>query len=91
MKLHLIDNTTVDITRLTCAHYIPNAYKGPSCSWNINPLEIISKKESGYFAIGEWGCSGYHGPCGNYIYTPENFEQLIPISSVVRITNIGEW
>lgn len=92
MILHLKDKSKVGITRKTCAHYIPDKYdNNGSCNWNINPIEIISDKESGYFAIGKWGCDFHRNNSGVYIRTPENFEQLIPIHSVIRITEIGVW
>ena len=90
MKLHLIDGSIVEIFRQTCGHYIPEKFKETSCNWNINPVELVRYRSSGFFGIGKWGCDGYHDG-GAYIRTPEKFEQLIPIDSVVKLTDIGEW
>jgi len=91
MKLHLKDKTEVDIFRQTCAHYQPDTYGRSTCSWNINPVEIVNDERSGYFAIGPWGCDGHRDDCGHWVETIEKFEQLIPIKSVVRISKVGEW
>lgn len=91
MKLHLIDQTVVEITRLTCANYIPDDYGQDECNWNINPVQIVNDKRSGFFAVGEWGCDGYRDGCGKYIRTIKNFKELIPVDSVVKITDIGVW
>jgi hypothetical protein len=63
-----------------------------SCNWNITPVELVAEKAKGFFALGKWGCDGYHEEgTGKYIRTPEKFEQLIPICNVVKLTKIGEW
>jgi len=89
MKLNLIDTTTIDIFRVSCAHYIQNIY-GDMCNWNINPVELVNSESPGYFAIGEWGCDGFWD-YGKYIRTPEKFKMLIPIRSVVKISDVGIW
>ena len=92
MILHLINGEKVEITRMTCGHYTAGQYNEPSCSWNINPIGLVHDREKGFFAIGKWGCDGYHdNNNGMYIRTPENFEQLIPIRNVVTISDIGKW
>lgn len=91
MQLHLTDGSTTEIFRQTCGHYVSKRMGQDSCNWNITPLELVNERASGYFAIGEWGCDGYHDGCGKYIRTPEKFEQMIPIDSVVKITEVGKW
>ena len=93
MILHLIDNnTTVEIFRQNCGHWYKDYRDVFSCNWNINPVELINREAPGFFAIGPWGCDGYHSnEEGRYIRTPEKFEQLIPIRNVLRITRVGEW
>jgi hypothetical protein len=93
MILKLIDGREVEIFRQTCGHYKRLQYNGESTSFNINPIQIVQDKDIGYFAIMEsWGDSGYHDNLrGIYIHTPEKFKELIPISSIVSISKIGEW
>lgn len=92
MKLHLIDGSVVEVFRQTCGHYVVDKYRGDSCAWNIDPVALLQDKDRGYFVIGKWGCDGYHDNLrGVYVRTPEKFEQLIPIHSVVKITEVGKW
>jgi hypothetical protein len=85
MILHLIDDT-VEIFRQNCGWL----ERDGSCNWNINPIKLVNDQASGYFAIGPWGCDGYWQGA-EYIRTPENFEELIPIRNVLRISRPGEW
>lgn len=92
MKLHLINGEVFEIFRQTCGHYQPSRYKETSCNWNIDPVQLVNDKESGYFAIGKWGCDGYwDNDHGVYVRTPEKFDDLIPIRNVLRVSDIGKW
>jgi hypothetical protein len=92
MKLHLKNGEVIEIFRQTCGYYYKNSFNGSwGCEWNIDPVNLIGLNSKGSFVLGKWGCDGYHDDCGRYVRTPEDFEKLIPIDSVIYVSEIEKW
>lgn len=91
MILNLISGRKVEVKRKTTAHYTPSKYGKDTCNWNINIIELVNDRSSGFIAIGEWGCDGYHNDCDVYIRTIKNFNELIPIDSIESLSNLSNW
>ena len=79
MILVLTNGERVLINRMNCGHQQGNEATG-SRNWNINPLEMVEKKQPGFFVIADYG-SRVHSSA----------VKMIPISSVVQIEYPDEW
>lgn len=92
MLLHLKDGRNVEVFRQNCGYYFKNKDIScyPSISWNIDPIEHVNRESKGFFCIADWNVFTRDN-CGKLIYHPENIKELIPVKSVISITEIDKW
>jgi len=71
--------------------YQITGHANPTVEWNIRPVEIVENERKGYFVIGPLGCGGYQGKCGEWVYDNSKYEKMIPVKSVLYITEPNVW
>ena len=90
MKLNLINGETIEVFRQNCGYQFGKDC-GTSVNWNIDPIQLVYENASGFFVIGPWGSGYKRDHCGQCYYDPSNFENMIPVRSVVSIEDPSNW